>query len=394
MGQARKHSPGTGHKPPKQRPIMFLMFGLWSINPWDLQVFHRVGPPSGPWKARCPSSQHLQPLRYTHSMENSTQTDPLRQTDRQETGAQFAGRRAAKATLATFVAGTILAIALRWLSFHFASGILATTAAMLLFAPASFATVVLGWGKPMRFRLAFLAFALFLLTFLLWNNVMLPGLSTENAIRVFKQNMLRWTLGLFFGILSLRFVQWTTGIGIASEPHACDDPTGLPSSQISLAKILAITAACAVGAETVRRLMILPGADKMLYLHGILGGILLGVRWSVLFWLLRWRSWRIAGLILWIAIDAIIRWMTDAIVGLVPYLLFLLLRKEEISLDALHHSYVVVSSRTPMTLWQAFIFLWLSSLQTSIILGGIAIFRGLGYPIQYLGSKTITEEER
>jgi uncharacterized membrane protein len=324
-------------------------------------------------------------------MEKSTQTDPLRQTDRQETGAQFAGRRAAKATLATFVAGTILAIALRWLSFHFASGILATTAAMLLFAPASFATVVLGWGKPMRFRLAFLAFALFLLSFLLWNNVMLPGLSKEYAIRAFKQNMLHWSLYLFFGILSLRFVQWTTGIGIASEAYVCDEPTGLPSSQISLAKILAIAAVCAVATETVRRLMNLPEEDTRSYLpvilHGILGGILLGVRWSVLFWLLRWRSWRIAGLILWIAIDAIIRWMTDAIVGLVPYLLFLLLRKEEISLDALYHSYVVVSSRTPMTLWQAFIFLWLSSLQTSIILGGIAIFRGLGYPIQYLHSK-------
>ena len=317
-------------------------------------------------------------------MENSTQTDPLRQTDRQETGAQFAGRRAAKATLATFVAGTILAIALRWLSFHFASGILATTAAMLLFAPASFATVVLGWGKPMRFRLAFLAFALFLLTFLLWNNVMLPGLSKENAIRAFKQNMLHWTFYLFFGILSLRFVQWTTGIGIASEANICDEPTGLPSSQISLAKILAITAACAVAVETVRRLMNHPGRDTASYLHGILGGSLLGIQWSVLFWLLRWNSWRIAGLILWIAIAAIIRWTTDTIVG--QFTDLLLVWKEEISLDDLY--YVVVSSRTPlMTLGQAMQFLWQASLQTAIILGGIASFRGLGYPIQYLHSK-------
>jgi hypothetical protein len=319
-------------------------------------------------------------------MENSTQTDPLRQTDHQETGTQFAGRHAAKATLAIFVAGTILAIALRWLSFHFASGILATTAAMLLFAPASFATVVLGWGKPMRFRLAFLAFALFLLTFLLWNNVMLPGLSKENAIRAFKQNMLHWTFYLFFGILSLRFVQWTTGIGVASEAHVCDEPSGLRSSQISLAKILAIAAACAVATETVRRLMNLPGRDTALYLHGILGGGLLGIQWSVLFWLLRWRSWRIAGLILWIAIAAIIRWTTDTIVD--QFTDLLLVRKEVKNLDDLYYIVDVVPSRTPlMTLGQAMQFLWQASLQTAIILGGIASFRGLGYPIQYLRSK-------
>ncbi|MBU6237030.1 MAG: hypothetical protein KGQ51_04310 [Planctomycetes bacterium] len=318
-------------------------------------------------------------------MENSTQTDPLRQTDHQETGTHLAERHAAKATLAILVAGAILAIALRWLSFHFASGILATTAAMLLFAPASFATVALGWGKPMRFRLAFLAFALFLLTFLLWNNVMLPGLSKENAIRAFKQNMLHWTLYLFFGILSLRFVQWTTGMGIASEP-VCDEPTGLRSSQISLAKILAIAAACAVGAETARRLMNLPGRDTALYLHGILGGSLLGIQWSVLFWLLRWRSWRIAGLILWIAIAAIIRWTTDTIVD--QFTDLLLVRKEVKNLDDLYYIVVVVSSRTPlMTLGQAMQFLWQASLQTAIILGGIASFRGLGYPIQYLHSK-------
>jgi len=344
----------------------------------------RLGCLLGHGKHAAPVRETCQPLRYTHPMENSTQTDPLRQTDRQETGAQFAGRQAAKASLAIFVTGTILAIALRWLSFHFASGILATTAAMLLFAPASFATVVLGWGKPMRFRLAFIAIVLFLLTFLLWNNVMLPGLPKEYAIRVFKQNMLHWALYLFFGILSLRFVQWTTGIGIASEANVCDEPTGLPSSQISLAKILAITAACAVAVETVRRLTNLPGEDTASYLHGILGGSLLGVQWSVLFWVLHWNSWRIAGLILWVAIAAIIRWTTDTIVG--QFTDLLLVWKEEKSLDDLY--YVVVSSRAPpMTLGQAMRFLWQASLQTAIILGGIASFRGLGYPIRYLRSK-------
>jgi len=125
-------------------------------------------------------------------------------------------------------------------------------------------------------------------------------------------------------------------------------------------------------------------------LHGILGGSLLGIQWSVLFWLLRWRSWRIAGLILWIAIAAIIRWTIDTIVD--QFTDLLLVRKEVKNLDDLYYIVVVVSSRTPlMTLGQAMQFLWQASLQTAIILGGIAIFRGLGYPIQYLGSKTITE---
>lgn len=319
-------------------------------------------------------------------MEKSTQTDNTRQAGNRSQPSQTADRtivrpRGWSQCIRLLAVTTSLGLALRWLSFQYASDLLAASAAMVLFAPASFATVLLGWHSPAKFSVALPAILGFLLAFFVWNTVMLPGLPMEFVKLALKQNLLHWGLFLLCGLVSLRFVQWSTGIGIASDPNSVFEPSAPRPSRLNLAKLLALTAACAVGAEATRRLSTNPGSDIASWLTGTLGGCLLGIQWSVLAWLWRLRTWRLAGLIFWIALAAIIRWKTDVLVGEFTHTLIHL--QPPASLDDSY--YVVSTSRAARaTLQQAMLFLWEACLQTTIILAGIECLQAIGYPIRPL----------
>jgi hypothetical protein len=319
-------------------------------------------------------------------MEKSTQTDNIRQAGNRSQPSQTSHRtipthQGWSLCILLLAMTTSLGIALRWLSFQCSSDVLAGSAAMVLFAPASFAAVVLGWGSPARLSLTLKAFLGFLMAFLLWNTVMLPGLPLEIAMLAVKQNLIHWGLFLLCGILSLRFIQWNTGIGIASNPDSIFAIQEPKPSRLNVAKLLALTAACAIGADAMRRLSTHPTSDFASWLTGILGGSLLGIQWSVLAWLWRLRTWRSAGLILWVALAAIVRWQTDALLG--QFTRSLIQLQTPANLDDQY--YVVRSSlAAPATVQQAMQFVWEAVLQTIIVLAGVACLHAIGYPIRQL----------
>jgi hypothetical protein len=313
-------------------------------------------------------------MRHRSSKSNSTEQSRPAADLRPATRRHHRG--VAVAILATT---TCLGLALRWLSFRYESSLLATSAAMILFAPASFATVALGWGTPLRSAFATKAVICFVSAFLTWNAVMLPGLSSQFALLALKMNLLHWGTFLLSGILSLRIVQWIAGLEIATDPDASTSASIQPG-QVSLAKILALTAACAAATETARRVASTPETYAS-FLTGALGGSLLGMHWTVLSWIRGLRSWRTAGLIVWIALVAIIRWKTDTLVEtLAAYAIHL-------PPPNLDDRYYVVDFGYPspqIDFQKAMRFLWEAMLQTMIVFVGFESFRAIGYPLRSL----------
>jgi len=253
---------------------------------------------------------------------------------------------------------------------------------MLLFAPGCYAIVGLSWlVQPSLLQSASL-FAAIVACFGIWNGIMLPGLPDSDILNALSANALHWLLFLLCGWISLQLAQWIVGIGIATTGLE-QTPASSLRGRFSTAKLLGLTIACALLAEGVRRFDLLtlnapPMTAEMIHwamfrstvkevmLAGALGGVLLGLQWPILFWLRTAGSFRTAGLTLWIALAAVIRW------GLAM---------------ALARSSFVIPSAQAFRLpnfAEGLQFLLEAIVQTGLVFLGFRLFAMLGLPIRFL----------
>lgn len=218
---------------------------------WENGVFFRIA--LGEPRSSSPQSQEImvrcrkkQPRRKpSRSTANST---PMPYT---KSSAISAPNRtlSAVAILATLIAAGGAA---RYFSLTLQSELLASLAAslasMLLFAPACYAIVCLSWLAQPSLRQAALLLAAIVVCFGVWNSIMLRGLATFHILAALSANALHWTLFLLCGWSSLQLAQCTVGIYIApSADHLA--PTSSSRGRFSIAKLLTVTAACALLAE-------------------------------------------------------------------------------------------------------------------------------------------------
>lgn len=260
---------------------------------------------------------------------------------------------------------------------------------MLLFAPASYTAVCLGWILRPSVRQVAATLVATAACFIAWNAIMLPGSPIASIAILLQANAAHWLLFFACGWISLRLAQWIAGIGIvpAGTPS---EPTRLAPRRLSLAKLMILTVVCGLLAETARRWELsgtgpeaLPirSIEKATAVTGALGGLLLGLQWSILFWLRTTGSLRTAGFILWIALGALIRWC------LTLPLDSLLLGSSAYELHAIPGAQHFVVRQTefidPRELGNAIRFLVEATVQTGLVLLGIRLLAMVGLPIRF-----------
>jgi hypothetical protein len=283
----------------------------------------------------------------------------------------------------------IAGAAARGLSFPLQSELLASLASMLLFAPASYAAVFLGWMNRPDVRQVTATLVSTVACFIAWNAIMFPGSDQASIPDLLQANAAHWLLFFACGWISLQLAQRIAGIGIiASENHP--NPTGHEPGRLSVAKLLALTVACALLAEAVRRWgpsstnpdsFPVRSIEKSIALTGVLGGLLLGLQWSILAWLRTAGSLRTAGLIFWIAIGAFIRWgmtlpLESLFLGASAYELHLLPESQ-------HYVVRPTESLDPRELRNAFRFLIEAAVQTGLVFLGFRFLTMIGLPIRF-----------
>jgi hypothetical protein len=231
---------------------------------------------------------------------------------------------------------------------------------------------------------------------------MLAGLSAAEGFSALQFNFVHWSTFFLSGWISLRFLQWATGIGIAAAGgNNRLEPETLPR-QLSVSKLLVITAACGLCVEGLRRsnalrrylmgmrilqddpqLVLLTPADwlnDMTWHLGALGGLFLGIHWAVLVALQRAGSYRTAGVIVWIAIAAVVRWYSTAPdwEGTIAVSLY-----DSISPDVAFSEMIVVDQTEELSLETAALIGVETLTQTALAWIGIQCFAKWGYPIRF-----------
>jgi hypothetical protein len=309
-------------------------------------------------------------------------------------------RGAGLAAVVTLLLG--LGVLLRWLSFATEIEAIASIAAMVLFAPATYVLVYLCWTIKPSLRHVLACLLAFAICFATWNGIMLVGLPAADGLLALQFNLVHW--GTFFlgSCISLRFLQWTTGIGIAAKSGPPLVPESLPS-RLSVSKLLLITAACGLCAEGLRRSNALssfsrsvdiPLGDPQLALltpedwlndttwnFGALGGLFLGIHWAVLVALQRAGSYRTAGVIVWIAIAALVRWYSTAPDWEASMAVSLF---DANAPDGVSYEMIVVDQTEELSLETAAVIGVEALIQTGLAWFGIRCFAKWGYPIRFL----------
>jgi hypothetical protein len=226
---------------------------------------------------------------------------------------------------------------------HSENELVSQVAAMTLFAPMSVAVAWIGWRTRISWREIALLVLVILAAFIGWNGVMLIGLPNDALFPAIQTNANHWVVYLLAGGLSTRFFQWICGIGIWSRERGegvqLDEPNAKP---LSIMKLLTMVALIAFLLAAYRHWVLnLAHGDANFYtpfpvtlyqifpmntkpiVSAIVGGLLLGVHWTVISVLverktlriagLRIASLRIAGLVVWFAIMIAIRWGSNQI---------------------------------------------------------------------------------
>jgi hypothetical protein len=222
---------------------------------------------------------------------------------------------------------------LRRAAVHNENELVSQIAAMTLFAPMSVAVAWIGWRTRIRWREIALLVLVILAAFIGWNGVMLFGLPSNVLFPAIQTNAAHWVAYLLAGGLSTRFFQWIFGIGIWSRERGegvqLDEPNAKP---LSIMKLLMMVALIAFLLAAYRHWVIkVAPSDPNFYtpfpvnfyqifpmhtksiVSAIVGGLLLGVHWSVISVLVDRNTFRLAGLAVWFAIMIGIRWGSNQI---------------------------------------------------------------------------------
>jgi hypothetical protein len=216
---------------------------------------------------------------------------------------------------------------------HSENELVSQIAAMTLFAPMSVAVAWIGWRTRIRWREIALLVLVILAAFIGWNGVMLFGVPSDVLFRAIQTNAAHWVFYLLAGALSTRFFQWFCGIGIWSRERGegvqLDEPNAKPLSIMKLMMMVALIAflmaayrhwvikAASSDANfytpfQINLYQIFPMHTKPI-VSAIVGGLLLGVHWTVISVLVERKTLRLAGLVAWLAIMIAIRWGSNQI---------------------------------------------------------------------------------
>jgi hypothetical protein len=218
--------------------------------------------------------------------------------------------------LVGLVALALVGLATRAFSFWFPN-VLAQTPGMILFFPASLASLWLAW----RPRLNLVEFAtvglILVLAFAIWNGIMLYGLDQSQVRAAIWSNAIHWLLYVSVATVASRYVQWFSAIGIWK--LRSDASNNEVSAPLSIQKLFGLICLVAVGVTIVQAnwptnrpvttmwFQIIPSQWRS-NASAVVGGLLLPLYWFAIASILRWKSFRLAGLILCLPILAWVRW--------------------------------------------------------------------------------------
>lgn len=216
---------------------------------------------------------------------------------------------------------------------HNENELVSQVAAMMLFAPMSVAVAWIGWRTRITWREIAVLVLVILAAFFGWNGVMLFGLPNDVLFPTIQTNAAHWGFYLLAGGLSTRFFQWICGIGIWSRERGKGVQLLEPNAKpLSIMKMLMMVALVAFLMAAYRHWVInIAPSDANFYtpfpinfyqifpmhtkpiVSAIVGGLLLGVHWTVVSLLVDRKTLRLAGLVVWFAIMIAIRWSSNQI---------------------------------------------------------------------------------
>ena len=204
-------------------------------------------------------------------------------------------------------------------------------AGMILFLPATTITIWLGWKTGLKLVDFATATLVALFSFVAWNAIMLPGLRADLVGKTLLANATHWLIFFCVGIVTARYLQWGTSIGIWSEEEKARGAKFAPAN-LSIRKLLLLMGIAAVSAVAYKMLVgRSPQASFRTsvfeffpiwlkpFISAIVGGLLVPVYWFVTVGILKLRSFRLAGFILWLPCTILLRWFSNEIYWEVPF---------------------------------------------------------------------------
>ena len=203
---------------------------------------------------------------------------------------------------------------------------------MILFLPAASIAIWIGWKTALTFVDFVAATLVALFSFLAWNGIMLPGLRAELVGKTLVANAIHWLIFFCVGIVTARYLQWGTSIGIWPEEQKARGAAKIAPAKLTIRKLLLLMGIAAVGAVAYKTLVgpspqasfrtsvfeLFPIWLKP-FISAIVGGVFVPVYWFVTVGILKLRSFRLAGLILWLPCAIFLRWFSNEIYWEVPF---------------------------------------------------------------------------
>ena len=155
---------------------------------------------------------------------------------------------------------------------------------------------------------------------------MLPGLRGDLVGKTLLENATHWLIFFCVGIVTARYLQWATSIGIWSNDEKARGAAIIAPSKISIRKLLLLMGLAAVFAVSCKSFVgpsplaifqasvfqIFPIHLKPFF-SAVVGGLLVPLHWFAMVSILKLKSFRTAGLILWLPVAVLLRWFSNAI---------------------------------------------------------------------------------
>lgn len=203
---------------------------------------------------------------------------------------------------------------------------------MILFLPAATTAIWLGWKTALTLVDLVTATLVALFSFAAWNGIMLPGLRADLFGKTVVANAIHWSIFFCVGIVTARYLQWGTSIGIWSEEEKARGAANFAPANLSIRKLLLLMGIAAVS-TVAYKMLVGPSPQASFrtsvfelfpiwlkpFISAIVGGVLVPVYWFVTVGVLKLRSFRLAGLILWLPCAIFLRWFSNEIYWEVPF---------------------------------------------------------------------------